>query len=227
MFTVGPALFRQGSNTDPFFGSVRALLHLDNNLTDNSSVANVPTSSGGFAYSSTIAKFVSSGDFTAAGNNAVVTIPSSTSLSVGSGDFTVEFWWYPTVLTSGTYFLAGDGSTLDIYFYVTGVAKLGVYVLGYSDTGTGPVTLVANTWQYIALSKVSNTMRVFVNGVLNTTLTGPNNMGTSCVWTLGSWTAGAGSGTGGRCYIDDFRLTVGVGRYTTTCPVPTAAFPNS
>jgi hypothetical protein len=227
MFTMGPPL--RGGDSDPFFGSVRALFHLDNNLTDSSATGTVATSSN-LAYSNSIVKsgFGFSGDFTHPSNSAVVTLPSAAALAVGSGDFTVEFWWYPTELTSGTYFLAGDGATSDIWFYVSGSSKLGTHILGIEDAGTGSVTLLVNTWHHIALARSGTTVRVFINGVLNYTAAGGSgDSGATAQWTLGSWVAGAGGGSGGRCYIDDFRLTVGAARYTSAFTPPAAPFPNA
>lgn len=225
MFTIGPAFW--GGDFDPLFGSVRALFHLDNNLTDNSTTGTSATSSN-LAYSSTIVKpgFGFSGDFTDASNNAVVTLPLSSALSVGSGDFTVEFWFYPTALTTGTYFLAGDGATSDIWFYVGTGSTLGCYCLGNEVTSAGSLTL--NTWHHIALSRQSSIAYVCINGTVVHTFNPSNgNQGPTAVWTLGSWAAGAGAGTGGRCYIDDFRLTVGAGRYTSAFIPPAAPFPSA
>ena len=221
---MGPPLW--GGDSDPLFGSVRALFHLDNNLTDSSTTGTVATQSN-VTFSNSIVKpgFAFSGNFTHASNNAVVTLPSSSALSVGGGDFTVEFWFYPTALTSGNYFLAGDGSTSDIWFYVAASSTLGCHVLGNETFGVGP-TFTVNTWHHIAVSRTASVTRVYMNGALVREFNPSNgNQGATAQWMLGSWAAGAGAGTGGRCYIDDFRLTVGTGRYPSTFTPRAAPFP--
>ena len=225
MFTMGPPLW--GGDSDPLFGSVRALFHLDNSLTDNSTTGTVATQSN-VTFSNSIVKpgFAFSGNFTHASNDASVTLPSSTALAVGSGDFTVEFWFYPTVLTSGLYFVGGDGATSDIWFYIASGATLGCHVLGQETFSVGP-TFTVNTWHHVAVSKTGIVARVSLNGALVFSFT--SNTGTSgatMLWTIGS-TPLAGAGSGGRCYIDEFRLTVGAGRYPSTFTPPAAPFPNA
>jgi len=221
-----PRLRPLGPSGDPLYGQVRALFHLDNNLTDNSTTGTVATSSN-LAYSDVVVKsgFEFSGNFTDASNDAVVTLPTASALSVGTSDFCVEFWYYPTSLTAGIYFLAADGANLDLYFLTGAGNTLSVYIIGNARNDIGSLTI--NTWHHLAITRASGTCRTFINGTLvDNFAAGANDMGANAQWTLGSWAAGAGANKGGRCYIDDFRLTVGAGRYTSAFTPPAAPFPN-
>lgn len=209
---------------DPFIGNVRILLHFNGNAVDTGSAA-LSNSSSSVSYSLSPAQFDQSANFTAS-NSAAVTVAASALASVGTGDFTVEFWWYPTTLSSGIYFLAGESLAggASIYFHVDGPSSLGFFFLG--NAATRSATIAVNTWHHIAMSRSGTDGHVFVDGVELWAPTVSASQGTSVQWHIGSATPLAGAGTGGRCYIDDFRLTVGACRYTAGFARPSSEFPD-
>jgi hypothetical protein len=81
----------------------------------------------------------------------------------GTGNFTIEMWIYPTEVATTQYVYDARGSTQNgptIYFTSTGV-------LNYYATGTNRIsggTVVANSWQHIALSRSGTSTRLFLNG---------------------------------------------------------------
>ena len=106
---------------------------------------------------------------------------SSTNLALGSGDWTVEFWYFPT--TSGAYQLLFDWRT-------NGNSPVGVPLMGITNTNypymevpagtsilTSSVAVTVNTWNHIAFSRSSNTVRVFVNGVSGGSASNSTNFG--------------------------------------------------
>lgn len=154
------------------------------------------------------------------GTGDYVTVASNPDFNFGTGDWTVELWAYRSVTgvvqtlfdyrpSAGTYFQINLGSTGVTRFAVNGATVI-----------SGP-NLVTNTWTHIAVSKVSNVTRMFVNGtVVATTYADTNNYGQATIY-IGATNTGA-SAFGGN--IDDLRITKGIARYTTTFTVPTSAF---
>jgi len=85
-------------------------------------------------------------------------------------------------------------------------------------------TVSLNTWNHVAYTRNGSTLTRYINGTANGTATWSANL-TGSSFLIGGSTAGnVGYLTGN---IDDFRITVGVARYTANFTPPTAAFPNS
>jgi hypothetical protein len=158
------------------------------------------------------------------GTTDYINIASQPDFAFGTGDFTMEGWFYPTA--SGTYrtlfdlrtTTPGDGggiiigiNNLDqLYFY---------YNFGFRIGAAGSVPL--NQWSHIALSRVSGVTRAFVNGTqIGVNYTDSNNYAQRAV-RIGADPAGQYAFTG---YVDDVRISKGVGRYTSNFSVPTNAF---
>ena len=232
-----------GFTTDPNFSSVSLLLHMNgsNNsttFTDSSASALTVTRYGDTKISTAESKWGgASGYFDGTGD--YITVPPSTALTL-SGDFTIECWVRMTsykgmILASSAYSnqnniqlfrLNKDGATAD-------QGKIDVYMdnneasKGYLIQSSAGV-LQTNTWHHVALTRSGSNGRLFVDGIqIGSTVT--------------SWTTGFrcdvigclfNSGTRNTGYdflgyIDDFRITKGVARYTSNFTVPSEAFPNS
>ena len=85
--------------------------------------------------------------------------------------------------------------------------------------------MTANVWSHVALSRVSGTTRLYVDGVekgswVDSTnyLASPLRLGRSA---FASATAEDFAGQ-----IDEFRVTKGIGRYSSNFTVPASAYPN-
>ncbi len=153
-------------------------------------------------------------------------IPNATpSLAFGTGDFTVETWVYITSMTAPTNGnpifdtrpLSTNGAYFTLFFTTGGV-------LTYYTNSNNAITssaLTAGQWYHVAVSRVSGSTRMFVNGTqAGTTFTDSVNyiVGTSAplIGLLGFSRTDFLNG-----YLKDFRITQGVGRYTTTFTPPT------
>lgn len=103
--------------------------------------------------------------------------------------------------------------------------------VGYeTDTGTNIIdtasTIPLSTWKHLAVTKSGQTIRVFVDGVIQVT---KDIDGTPTVSTNNPF-IGVEQVDVSRYFdgwIDDFRYTEGVARYTANFTPPAAAFPNS
>ena len=162
------------------------------------------------------------------GNGDYLTISSSSALSFGSGDYTIEFWirWTALPAAQGIIF-GGPNNSLQIYYTSTlffGSVANSVVV---SNKVVGdffiPWTPSLAVWYHFALTKASGSARLFIDGsqvgdtkasAIN--YTGENNFiggDPGLVWYV-------------NANIDDLRITKGVARYTQNFTPPTAPFPD-
>ena len=105
--------------------------------------------------------------------NDQITVPTDADFDMGTGAFTVEAWIYPTNFT-GSYIGLWDWRisgelTPSLWIYQDGTAGKLVWYAGseliqgsYSDAQSIQKN---REWYHIALSRTSNTTRLFVNGV--------------------------------------------------------------
>jgi len=116
------------------------------------------------------------------GTNDYVTLGSSvpTTLRIGDGDFTIDFWVY----TNGTATYAicgnlndsnGDGS----YWVILNSTFTGLHTVQFGRIGVsskfGTTTLPINTWSNIILSRIGTTMICYINGASYSTPATVNN----------------------------------------------------
>jgi hypothetical protein len=146
-------------------------------------------------------------------------------------DFTIEFWVRFTTLTTYTC-LAGtnNGSGGANTWFIEWSSSRG---FGYwSDSGgpgfnkfVDPSSPSTGVWYHIAVTRSSNIVRGFIDGVLQATSFTDGALYNKSVLAVGGYTAGASRSQNLVGNIDDFRITKGVARYTSTftplqIPVP-------
>jgi len=155
------------------------------------------------------------------GSGDYLTVRTSPLLDFGTGNFTVEFWWYPTTVATDQGFLGGGGGCYDFVWRTSTGFNLGRVNVAFDNTFA--FTAVANIWYHVAYSRSGTSLRVFVNGTqVGSTATNSISYGTN-----GTTPVIGGSTTGDRLmtgYIDDLRITNGFARYTANFTPPTSAF---
>jgi hypothetical protein len=157
------------------------------------------------------------------GTTDYISIPSSTDFALGTGDFTVELWVYRTT-SPGTGQILFDFRSSSINMVAPLVAlnsnyTVRLYVNG-ADVITGADVVALSTWTHIAVSRTSGSTKLWVNGAQQgSTYTDTNSYVQGPV-TIG---AQADASTQFAGYIDGFRISKGIGRYTTTYAVPIVA----
>jgi hypothetical protein len=135
-----------------------------------------------------------------------------------TGDWTFECWIYPTAITGYHTFLGQWGAPDNVFIWkMNSSGRMYLENLSTALTATS-TTIVANQWQHIALTRNSNTIRMFVNGVLDaTTATRSGTYYSSGVMYVGaSGVAEAFTG-----YISNMRILNGTALYTSTFTPPT------
>jgi hypothetical protein len=155
--------------------------------------------------------------------------PGNPDFAFGTGGFTIEFWMYANSTTGG---VSGFGTTGSVtggtalqhdVIFVTNNLRFRI-MTGSTITTVASPSVSTATWTHFALVREGSTFTVYKDGVSEGTATnsGSLNFNTSWVWRVGS---GVGTGTTFfDGYIDDFRITKGVARYTANFTPPTSAF---
>jgi hypothetical protein len=229
---------------DIYYPSSSVLLHFSgsNNSTtiSDSGPNNVSiTVSGGAKITSSFSKFGGTSLFLGGTNGNYLTIPvvSGGPLDVNNQNFTVECYIYLTATTTGLIASrynsnAGSGNyNWDLSLTSTG--KLQAYISQFNNNNsynliTGLTTLATNTWHHIAYVKSSSLQTLFLNGNIDVsgsiTITTSDSgqairIGTS-VNSDGSTNAPIAG------YIDEFRITKNVVRYTGSFTTSSLEFPN-
>lgn len=146
--------------------------------------------------------------------------------TVGTGDFTVEWWqWmldssYPNArpFSMGSYPTAKLALSFEsgtAYLWGEGAGGAGNIVSSFSYT---PADLY-DTWTHVAISRVSGLTKVFFNGVAVLTTGNSYNVVTQNNFIIGNEDSQAAGFAG---YIKDFRFIKGVGVYSSNFTPPQA-----
>lgn len=224
---------------DPYFSNVSLLLLLngDNNsttFTDSSSIGHTVTRTNAII-STTQSKFDGSSMYL--NGSSYLSIPSHTSLNMGTGDFTIEFWAYGTDQTTfyPGYISSQGGWNAGAYgirFDNNGAAqKWGFWKNPADPLMTSSSTYAFNVWRHIALVRQGTTWRMYVDGTqaCSSTTQGTDSFDLAYGGTMrigfGTWDGGNGYVTD---YIDCLRITKSICRYPdgTTFSPSTTPFPS-
>lgn len=217
-----------------------ALLHMDGTNGQNanwvdSSINKVPFVVGsGCTYSTTAVKFgTTSLSFPSNYSYAQLGTAGSPLFDLQTDDFGIDLWVRPASLVhvgnSPCLFSSNDGPRLGGYGLYLSNGKPEFFIENNSIGNfslAATTTLTVNTWAHIAVTREGNTFRIFVNGVLENTLThtGPCVMSPTRPCILGSYFY-AGSQAGPYVgYMDEFRLVKGRAPWTASFTPPTAAY---
>jgi len=214
---------------DPFFNNVSLLLHGDGangstTIVDSSPSPKTVTPVGNAQISTAIVDPFGRVDagVIELGPNGYATAPAGSSFSFGTDDFTIETWVYRVTADSNNNAIWSNGSLQSgsFGFYILNNRLRADFYLGAAFVASS--TLGLNQWYHIAFTRKGDTFRWFLNGTVDHQSTpGPQN-NTSNLCELGRvWQTPSNQ----LIYIDDFRITKGVARYTANFTPPTAPFP--
>ncbi len=222
---------------DAYFGNVALLLHMEGAngariYTDSSSYARSLSETGVNETSTVNFKYGTSSTLM---NNGAIYPADSATLELGSSDWTVEFWCWTS---SNTGIAIGKGNGAGFYSFSLvselngGFRKLRVRcssdgstygVDSYFPSGSAD-GWPTSQWTHIAVCRNGSNIEVFVDGVsLGTAAVSGTLVNDTEPWLIGR--APGGAYQFGN--LDEFRITIGVARYTGTFTPPTAAFPDA
>lgn len=130
-------------------------------------------------------------------------------------DFCVEFWVY---LEQGSAYQATFDINNTTYIYISTANKV-VFNCSSASYVT-PSAINLNQWYHLAMFRSGTSVKFAIDGVVVSSVTSSVSYVNS-VLTLGYNVSVTGGSTGLRGRMDNFRLTIGSPRYTTTPFTPT------
>jgi len=204
----------------------------------DSSIKNDLGTGGNAQVNTTIKKYGISSIYFDGNGDYVGTSPSR-DLEFGSGDFTLECWFYPLSTARGGLYHGSVGTdwSLGIDFNSVSTQKIGIWASSNGSSwnlinadpggnGIGTTTVSINTWYHIAFVRSGTSWMLFVNGNRDLNLTGISGSIVSRPTSgkvVGGWFNLSSLPLHG--YISDFRATKGYARYTANFTPPTNSFP--
>jgi len=140
----------------------------------------------------------------------LATPPNATSLAMGTGNFTIEFWINTSNIAQTGYVLQTDIGANSLYISLSGST---IRLTNAATVFAVTPTLLSNTWYHIAVVRSGTSSVIYTNGVAGTAVT------CSIDFTQNGPTIGANSFIG---YLSDYRIVKGTAVYTTAFTPPTA-----
>jgi len=156
--------------------------------------------------------FDGTGDYLSAASNAA--------FALGTGDFTIEFWLYPTSTAQRNVTFATVNAPI-VFMNTSRQLELQNYGIGGIATTTN--TLDLNAWNHCVATRQSGTLKLFINGVQGASVANSSN------WVQSAVNIGTDAGTN-YCngYMTDVRILKGTGYSTITVPTaPLTAITNT
>ena len=210
---------------DPFFENVTMLLHGDgtngaqNNTFLDSSTNNFTITRNGNTTQGSFSPYGPNWSNYFDGSTDRLRITNTGVLDLGSGDFTVECWWFSNKALNAYAieyaFLFGKGNSIGAGTWSLGIYQSKIYFSTSAFTLQGSTNLTANSWNHFAVTRSGSTVRVFTNGVLDGTTTSSQNITSSTSFNIGDRQPSDPSGQYPfNGYISNVRTVVGSALYT-------------
>jgi len=176
----------------------------------------------GVSWSSLVPSYNYSAQFN---GSSSLTLPGSTALTFGTGDFTIEFWFKTTATLQYTSFISNESGGTGYTLLLNTVTNDGKFVLYDSTLGSPLFTTSTggyndNNWHHFALVRIGTAFSMYVDGVSRASATSSGTIagGTNTIYIGNSTLAGRGY----NGFISNWRMVKGVGVYTGAFTVPTS-----
>jgi len=213
-------------NTAPLTAitNTQLLLNTTNGAIFDNAMMNDLETVGDAQISTSIVKY-GTGSIKFDGNGDWLIAPYNQGQNFGTGNFTIEGWFYLNNLVNNYYVIAGPWTSGTTDEWLIQIQNNGdIRFLTSVGTSFYAASIAATTWYHFAAVRNGTSIILYINGTSVGSYTNSNSIGsTSKVLYIGVQNAGSWALNG---YIDDFRISK-YARYTTTFTPPTAAFPNT
>ncbi|NBS61526.1 MAG: LamG domain-containing protein [Microbacteriaceae bacterium] len=200
------------------------LLNFTNAGIFDSAMMNDLETAGNAQVSTSIVKY-GTGSMYFDGSGDWLIIPYSQNINFGTGNFTIEGWFYLSSFANQYYVLGGTWTTGSSDEWLVQIENNGTMrFLTSAGTSFYTAGITTGTWYHFAAVRNGSTVTLYVNGSSVGSYTNSNSIGsTSKTLYIGVQNNGAAWPWNG--YIDDLRITKGVARYISTFTPPPARMP--
>jgi hypothetical protein len=215
--------------TDQYYPNVSLLMHMDGadgstTFTDSSSANNTTSTVSGSTQIST-SQYKYGGSSSSFATDGRIQYNSGGIGAFGTGDFTVEYWWYPNDFDTTQTTLATTRGSNGWNIGYNSASALNWYG-GGAHRAQVTRSLTAQQWYHIAYVRSSGTLSLYVDGVFESSSSDTTN------YSYNDFSIGARPSTDSAAeyfdgYLDEIRITKGFARYTSDFDVPAGPFPNS
>jgi len=150
-----------------------------------------------------------------------IKIPDNANLNLGTGVFTIEFWFYLLSLPSSVALFLHKMGTPQQSIAISGTSKK-VYSGFLNGSIVSTTAITAGAWYHVAVVRetTDGVIKQYINGVHEGISSQPGSVDNTGDLTIGSWFSGSDGVTG---YIDEFRIRKEA-MYLTDFTPPTSPF---
>jgi hypothetical protein len=214
--------------SDPYIDNVSLLLQGDNNPTGvtqnntfiDSSTNNFTITRNGNVTQGTFSPFDkaitnSGGSAYFDGAGDYLQIPNNSNLTLGTGNFTIEFWIYPLSQPGNFNSIIGGNATSEPIVNLRGSgtsSSISMNIFGTADIFNINFTFTQNNWYHVAISRSGTSLKVYVNGnQIGSTITDSTNISAPITSVGGLFNQYVQNFNG---YISNLRVVKGTAVYT-------------
>lgn len=218
-------------------GFTKILLHMDGAdggavFADNAAGGSAHVWTASAATTSTAQAKFGTASLAAGASAGKITTPDHADFTLGAGDFTIDGWINRAAGDGTLRFISGqcDGAggattrTAELCVNAANVVLFQVWAGGALTTVTGTTPIIATGWNHVAAVRTGNVLKLFLNGVQE----GGDVAFASAIQDSANAYAVGGLGEVATLlwngFIDEFRLSVGVARWTANFTPPTAPY---
>lgn len=166
------------------------------------------------------------------GTGDYLSVPDSADWNFGSGDFTIDCWVRFNSLAVGNDapFICGQYEDGDNYWYLEAQSGSNALEFRVQDTGTNTIAISGTwssqttaTWYHVALSRSGSNFYMFIDGTLLSMTGTPDSSSVPDI--SGGLNIGVLTNSNYlNGWIDEFRISKGVARWTSSFTPPTEAY---
>jgi hypothetical protein len=160
----------------------------------------------------TLSENLQSGGSLALNGTGQINVAGSSDFQFGTGNFTIEGWFYLTSNNFTRLWSFADGDNIEV------LGTTVYYWNGGSPASSGSGVFPLNQWNHVAVVKNSGVVNVYINGTSRITDNSPLNSTTSRPVTIGGIVTGITNtpATDGLLngYVTNFRIVKGTAIYT-------------
>ena len=196
----------------------KLLCHFDTDFSDASGISHGVGTGVGTAQVTSPSRFGTTA-LLLNGSSDYVSFPTSTGWAMGPGDFTVDFWLkFNSVATHQFFFGENAGNGFDAFWHTSNIIQVLLNGVSYNFAWTP----VIGIWYHIAVTRSGTNLRAFINGVqIGTTQISNDNIPADLLY-IGRQGPSLPYYLNG--YIDEFRISKGIARWTYDFQPPTAPY---